>query len=384
MHRLLIITNTLASFGGGEKWALEVGTHMRRTFEIKYLNPVSKNSIERMSIKRIKSTYGLKESQIVNVKCIGKKSKAFETEDFILMIPTAKGLIDLSNAIKNSDVVYILSMNPVILSYAIFQASLYKKKLIVGIHIPLVEKILEDKKTNRIYKTGYKYLLRRVKYFHVINRTDRETIKKHFPKANIYLIPNFVDIPKEKPKINNKKFVVMFASRMQTYQKGIDLLEKIVDDVADKQKNIIFHIIGSGGDGEQIAKRLEKKHKDNVKYLGFISEKKLNEEYSNANLFISTSRFESFGLSVAEAQAHGLPVVAFDVKGLSDVLIKRHQSRIIEPFEITEFADTICNHYASWINDIGAYYGEKRMIYDIVRCRYNKDKIVRHLIDMIL
>ncbi|MCL5100444.1 MAG: hypothetical protein M1122_00615, partial [Candidatus Marsarchaeota archaeon] len=73
-RKLLVITNTLASFGGGEKWALEVGTYMRRTFEIKYLNPVSKNSIERMSIRRIKSMYGLKESQIVNIKCIGKKS----------------------------------------------------------------------------------------------------------------------------------------------------------------------------------------------------------------------------------------------------------------------------------------------------------------------
>jgi glycosyltransferase involved in cell wall biosynthesis len=40
--------------------------------------------------------------------------------------------------------------------------------------------------------------------------------------------------------------------------------------------------------------------------------KNISEEYTAAHLFVLPSRYESLGLTTAEAMAHGLPAIGFD------------------------------------------------------------------------
>lgn len=55
-----------------------------------------------------------------------------------------------------------------------------------------------------------------------------------------------------------------------------------------------------------------------VRFLGFRADAARLLE--NADLYLSTSRWEGFGLAVAEAMAAGLPVVAADVDGVREVV----------------------------------------------------------------
>jgi hypothetical protein len=59
---------------------------------------------------------------------------------------------------------------------------------------------------------------------------------------------------------------------------------------------------------------------DRVRFTGALVGKHLEEVYAGADLLVSASRRESYGMSVTEALAHGIPVVAADVGGLSEAV----------------------------------------------------------------
>jgi glycosyltransferase involved in cell wall biosynthesis len=57
----------------------------------------------------------------------------------------------------------------------------------------------------------------------------------------------------------------------------------------------------------------------------------IGEEYDRASILVHPSEFEGFGLSVAEAMAHGLPVIAFaDCDGVNDLLEDNHSGLLLE------------------------------------------------------
>lgn len=49
-----------------------------------------------------------------------------------------------------------------------------------------------------------------------------------------------------------------------------------------------------------------------VRVLGPVPYERINRHYATAHAFISTSRMETFGMALAEARAHGLPILGLD------------------------------------------------------------------------
>ena len=53
------------------------------------------------------------------------------------------------------------------------------------------------------------------------------------------------------------------------------------------------------------------------------------------------SRFESFGMSLAEGQGYGLPAIAFNVRGPNVTMKNKLQGKLITPFDVDEFVSEI-------------------------------------------
>ncbi len=382
--RILFIPNTLETFGGGERWTLEVATELKKIFNVSILNPISKNAIIRRDKENISREYDLDKIEIIDIQCAGVKSVAFGTEQFIFMMPYPKDVLKMQKKIKEADTVYLLSFNPMILFYSILFCKRYKKRLILGIHNPTFFKLFdkdvgaEQKMLNFIYKM----LIGNIKYFHVINGRDERLIKAHYKNATVYSIPNFVKSPNKKLAVNKKEFIVLFVGRLDKNQKGIDLLYKTIESVLETTDKVVFHIVGSGGDGEYLITELARKYPRQVKKLGFLDSSDLEDEYIKASLFVLPSRFESFGLSLVEAQSYGLPAVAFDVEVIQEVLKNRHQGALIKPFDSIKFAGEIEGYKGLW------EYGKidlklKQMITEYIKFRYRKNKIIGQLIKML-
>lgn len=381
--RVLFITNTLYSFGGGERWALETAKRLGKAYEISMLHYVSQHGTSRITQEYIAKQYGLGPKSIITLKGLGLTRTAFGEEPFTLAILLPGSILRLRKAISEADVIYLLSFNPVLFTLSVRFAAEMNKKLIFGAHNPLFANIFKSQPG--VYghlSARYKASLRKVKAFHVINDEDARLVRSNYPNTRVYQIPNFVIHQKQK-RLIHKSFVAVFVGRLNVNHKGLDLLNKVIDRVLSENLKIKFRIFGSGGDGEELVKSIVGRHRGNVAWPGFLEDKALSKEYNSASLLVFPSRFESFGLSLIEAQAYGLPAVAFNVKGPKDIMKKSFQGALVSPFDVEAFARSVLNYYDLWHSDRKAYERLRGKISSYVLRTYSDKVIVARIRGML-
>lgn len=84
-----------------------------------------------------------------------------------------------------------------------------------------------------------------------------------------------------------------------------------------------------------------------VHLLGSIPNDRLPDLYRAADVFLLPSNAEGFPRALLEAMAAGLPVVAFDVGGVRDILGDRQQRFVVSPGDTASFAARIADLLAS-------------------------------------
>lgn len=119
---------------------------------------------------------------------------------------------------------------------------------------------------------------------------------------------------KKQNKIKQKKLVLFFGRLNPT--KGPEMLAKAAINISKKRKDIAFVWVGPDEGKAQEVEKLIKSHK-NMKYLGQIHGKeKIAEMYQAADVYVLPSYREGLPLTLFEAMASGLPIVASPVNGI--------------------------------------------------------------------
>lgn len=139
-------------------------------------------------------------------------------------------------------------------------------------------------------------------------------------RADVAVIGNGVDAEAFRPRRRGEGTDVVFVGRLETAQKGLDLLIDAWARVAHKVGGRLV-LAGTGPDEDALRERAERHGVDDtVHFAGWVAGEAKYDLVANARLAVVPSRFETFGIVAAEALACGTAVVAFDIPCLREVV----------------------------------------------------------------
>ena len=76
-----------------------------------------------------------------------------------------------------------------------------------------------------------------------------------------------------------------------------------------------------------------------VKFTGYLADP--SELWSALDCFLLTSRYEGLPMTILEAMASGVPIVASDLDGMREILRDGTNARLVSPCEIGPFATAV-------------------------------------------
>lgn len=377
--RLAIFTGgDIRTYGGGEKYVIELVKRLKN-FDITVISHTQDIDLRLTS---------LEVKKMLNARLLFYK--AFTLPILNERSPFTKSGLKILSDINKFDSIYIIDISlPLVIAILIMlKLKRARTKIILGLHgpgflqYPIINSILK-KFLLKSYMSLYKYIVFKVPNIHALNLDSAKMLKSRGYKGHVYNIPNFLyseKIYKMETK-SSKKFVVLFVGRLSIYHKGLDLLKEVIIKTLSKNNKIIFHIIGSGEEGKELISKIQNQFYKNVFYKGFLWKADLEKEYINSSIFILTSRSEAFPLVILEAQAHGLPVISFNISGPNEI-IEGLSGKLIKRFNTREFSDAILEYYELWRNN-KLDYKLKNKIINKTFDKYSDKIIIPQLVEML-
>lgn len=153
-------------------------------------------------------------------------------------------------------------------------------------------------------------------------------------------------IPEEKWS-RDGKFHIISVSRLDNKQKRIDRIIECCEELKKRgyKEKIVWHLFGSGPD-EKMLKRLaaEKSVGDILMFEGMT--KTPLEVMAKADIYVLTSDYEGFGLTVLEALAEELPVIVTKFAEAKESVLDERNGYLVD-FN----AEDICDKIELLMND---------------------------------
>lgn len=174
------------------------------------------------------------------------------------------------------------------------------------------ELIVPTKKTYDLFKEKYHY----TRNVHIVP-TGIEVERfysENFKKKELDDLRNQIGLSKD-------RFTILFVGRLAA-EKSVDLLIEAQRDLA-KKYNAVLMIVGDGPDMQKYQELAMKYNiEDNVIFTGKVPWTEVTKYYQLADIFATASRSETQGLTVIEAMAASLPVVAVDDESFRTVVVE--------------------------------------------------------------
>ena len=157
-----------------------------------------------------------------------------------------------------------------------------------------------------------------------LNEVQKQTIiqKYGFKKDRVVVSGTGYDpsIFFQTPKPKTPPVKIVYVGKMSN-AKGVPHLLNAFESLDYNKDEVSLTLIGggAGNESENIQQKINSM-KTSVKYLGFVEQKELVENFYNSHIFILPSFFEGLPLVIIEALACGMRVISTQLPGLKEFL----------------------------------------------------------------
>jgi len=167
-------------------------------------------------------------------------------------------------------------------------------------------------------------------------------LKSHCP---LYSIPHPVLVQPQKNDLVsrdiNKLIIISRLELEKNIYEAINIFKLVVKIMPEKK----LYIYGDGSEKNSLIKYVEENNlSNNIFFEGYTND--ISEVLNSTTLFLMTSLYESFGLSISESLSHGVPVLSYDFKYGPRTLIKHNKNGfLIKNKDTNSAARTIIQYY---------------------------------------
>lgn len=237
--------------------------------------------------------------------------------------PAMRDLID--NAARESDIVHSHALWMVPGVYARRAAKRSGRPLVISPRGMLDSWSLARSRASK-WLAGWLYEdrnLRSARLFHATSELEAESIRRYGLRQPIVVLPNGVDLqvtgvipPREIlerrfPELHGKRWL-LFLGRLDP-KKGLDLLLDLWREVGPHFPDWRLLVAGPdlGGFGARmvVSVAAAPELRSRTTFTGMLEGAEKSAALAHSELFVLPTRGENFGIAVAEALAHGTPVI---------------------------------------------------------------------------
>lgn len=246
----------------------------------------------------------------------------FDLSDFDVIISSSASVA--KGVLANQDQLHICYCHsPMRYAWDLYFDYLKDKGLSLGIKGIYARKVLHKIRTWDVISSH------RVDFFIANSNFIANRIKKIYNREAKVIYPP-VDIQDFKLETQKEEYYVT-ASRLVSYKK-IDMIVKAFNQMPHK----ILKVVGNGPD----FKKIKKIAKGNIQILGALEKKDLIYTIQKAKAFVYAAN-EDFGILPVEAQSCGTPVIAYNMGGLKETVIKNKTGVFFDRQTASSIADAV-------------------------------------------
>jgi glycosyltransferase involved in cell wall biosynthesis len=197
---------------------------------------------------------------------------------------------------------------------------------------------------NPVSAAAARWIARRATRVVVLSESWRERLAARLPGARFAVVENGVPVPRELPqRPDPPPFVVLFLGTVSR-DKGV---EELIRAAADHRGRARFVLVGPQEDAAFMARMqalvAELGLAGSVEFAGPAQGERKHAWLARAHVFVLPSRMEAFPVSILEAMAAGLPIVATAVGAVPSMIESGRSGLLVAAGDVASLSSAIAS-----------------------------------------